>query len=59
MPKKQDVCPICTHAFKEKEVIVQYFIWEGNGKTLDPRLGHVDCILYLSKDEKRDHPPTE
>ena len=58
MQKIQDMCPICTYPFKEEEVIVQYFTWKGNGKTLEPRLGHVDCILYLSKIEERDHPPT-
>ena len=54
----QNICPICTASFQDKEIILEYRSWEFD-KPSDPRFAHVDCLLYLSKIEKRDHPPSK
>jgi len=52
----QDMCPICTQPFKPDEVLVRYMTW-GKG-TAAESLGHLDCVMYLSKtEEDRKHPP--
>jgi hypothetical protein len=48
----QHTCPICTEAFKKKEIVVEYRQW-GTPTRL---LAHLDCVLVLSKDEDRKHP---
>ncbi|GKV81391.1 hypothetical protein PEC106664_21650 [Pectobacterium carotovorum subsp. carotovorum] len=57
MPNKQDMCPICTKPFQKEEVIIQYLTWAGKEASSIPKLGHLDCVLYLSKTEDRKHPP--
>lgn len=52
----QTICPICTHAFNKGDVVVEYRTWDGKAGA-DPKLAHVDCALYLSEQEDRDHPP--
>ena len=56
MSSTQDMCPICTQPFKKKEVIVRYLTWAGKDKDPVQRLGHLDCVLHLSKREEREHP---
>lgn len=56
MPNNQDMCPICTEPFKKNEVLVRYLTWDK--KQLPDKFGHLDCVLYLSKTEGREHPPT-
>jgi len=52
----QTICPICTCAFNTDDVVVEYKTW--NGETgAEPKFGHLDCVLYLSEQEDRDHPP--
>lgn len=57
---KQDMCPICTAPFKEGEAVIQFGAW--SEKTMakeSTRLGHVDCVLYISRKESRKHPPPD
>jgi hypothetical protein len=49
---EQDVCPICTGAFKNSEVIISFRKWPEK----EARLAHLDCALMLSEGEKRKHP---
>lgn len=56
MAINQDTCPICTLAFKNGEALVRYVTW-GEKQSLE-KLGHLDCGLYLSNTEERNHPPT-
>lgn len=56
MSNTQDICPICTEPFKDDEVLVRYVTW--GKKQLAEKLGHLDCVLHLSKSEVRNHPPS-
>lgn len=56
MTNKQDMCPICTEPFKKDEVLVNYLTWDKDQHS--DKLGHLDCVLYLSKTEERKHPQT-
>ena len=47
-----DMCPICTQPFNQGEVVVQFQRWPD-----EPLLGHADWVDYLSRTEKREHPP--
>lgn len=58
MAVDQNICPICTAPFKKGEVIVQYLTWNGDQGQSMQRLGHMDCALYLSRQEDRNHPPS-
>lgn len=55
MSVQQDMCPICVEPFKKDEVLVQYITW-GKGQAVG-KLGHLDCVMTLSKAEERNHPP--
>lgn len=55
MSIEQDICPICTSSFKKDEVLMRYVTW-GEKRPAD-KLGHLDCVLFLSQGEKREHPP--
>ena len=57
-PKPQNICPICTKAFGDKDVVIKYQAWNAEDDKPDKKLlGHLDCVLYLSKKEDREHPP--
>ena len=47
-----DMCPICTQPFNQGEAVVQFQRWPD-----EPLRGHADCVDYLSRTEKREHPP--
>jgi hypothetical protein len=55
MSNAQDMCTICTAPFKKAEVLVRYVTW--GEKQPAEKLGHLDCVMYLSKAEDRNHPP--
>lgn len=54
---KQNMCPVCTRQFQEKEVVMQFWEWNESDKHEGPKWGHLDCMLYISRTEKRSHPP--
>jgi len=47
MPK-QDMCPICTKAFKKGDVVAKYRIWGDDKKTL----AHLRCAMILATPAK-------
>ena len=51
----QEMCPICTLAFKKKDVLVEYRRFRAPS---GPEFAHLDCLLHLSRMEDREHPPT-
>lgn len=49
----QDLCPICTEAFNDKDVVIAIERWNHGSEK-----AHLDCALYLSATEEgRPHPP--
>lgn len=55
MSNAQDMCPICAEPFQKDHVLVRYVTW-GESTPVE-RLGHLDCVLFLSKTElHRTHP---
>ena len=43
---------------QEKDVVLEYRNWE-HGQPGNSQFAHVDCLLLLSRAEKRDHPLRE
>ena len=46
---KQDMCPICTQQFQNKDIVIEYREWNEEIKSEDVKFGHLDCVLYLPK----------
>jgi hypothetical protein len=54
----QDMCPICTKPFADKDVVIRYSRWDKKwGKpgasAPDSELGHLRCVLGLSQMETK------
>lgn len=58
MKVKQDMCRVCCTAFNSKDIVIQYWEWVNSDEADGPWLGHLDCMLYISKMEKRKHLPS-
>jgi hypothetical protein len=58
---KQDMCPVCSEPFKEGEALIQFIEWSEKATAqTNTRLGHVDCVLYISRMEgRKKHPPLD
>jgi hypothetical protein len=52
MTPRQDICPICTQPFNYKDIVIDIERWDD-----EKMKAHLDCALYMSNDEKREHPP--
>ncbi len=42
----QDVCPICTEKFTEKDIVVEFRRREGD-RFSEARFAHLDCLLSI------------
>lgn len=54
---RQGKCTVCGSIFQEEEVVIRLREWNTEGEPADNEWVHLDCALYLSKIEKRSHPP--
>ena len=49
------VCQFCTESFNKKDIVVPFQRWDNDPEGL--LWSHLDCILYGSDTENREHPP--